>query len=228
MTAQVFLLGLSLYALKYSAKLSSKRISMRWQFRLPAPPGITGALMRLHWREMLHTRDPYLAFSLMAAPMLYSIFGKALDPSAPRIVSLVVALAISTETQVLLGIDGRGSERYRLVPIRGWRILLAKDLAFLLLLAFLVIPLDFISGMFGGLAALTVGHHRSVMKPIPQTRWRFTSGAILMDGVIQTAALFAVGSTVRTKGLPLMASCLLAWLLSLFFYGWQWDRRHPA
>ena len=49
--------------------------------------------------------------------------------------ALVVALALSTHTQVLLGIDGHGAERYSLMPLRGWRILLAKDLAFLAILA---------------------------------------------------------------------------------------------
>ncbi len=225
MGAQVFLCGLSLYLIKYIAKLSSRKISMQWHLRIPAPPGAIGALMRLQWREMLHTLDPYVAVSLTAATTLYRIFGRALDPSAPRIISLVVALAVSTETQVLLGIDGPGAQRYRQFPLRGWRILLAKDLAFLVLLALLVMPVDFLSGMFGGLAALTIGHHRSVLNPTPQTRWRFTSGAIVMDGVLQTLALFAVGSTVRTEGLPFMALCLLVWLLSLFFYGWQWDRR---
>ncbi len=222
--AQVFGIGVSLYAVKYIAKLVSRRLSGQWRYRLPAPPGTMGALMRLQWREMLRTLDPYIAISLMAATVLYRVSGRALDPAAPRIIALVVALAISTETQVLFSIDGLGAERYRQFPIKGWRILLAKDLAFLVLLALVVMPLDFLSGMFGGLAALTVGRHRSVLKPIPQQRWRFTSGALFMDGVIQTVALFAVGSAVRTKGLPLMALCTLAWALSLFLYGRRWDR----
>jgi hypothetical protein len=225
MGAQIFAAGLALYLVKAIARVSSvRKLSARWHFRIPAPPGAIGALMRLQWREMLHTLDPYAAFSLMAATTLYRIFGNALDPAALRVMSLVVALAISTETQVLLGIDGGGAERFRQFPIMGWRLLLGKDLAFLVLLGLLVAPLDFVSGMFGGLAALAVGHHRSVLRPIPQARWRFTAGAIWPDGVLQTVALFAAGSTVRSEGLPFMALCLLAWVLSLFGYGWRWDR----
>jgi hypothetical protein len=180
--------------------------------------------MCLQWREMLHTLDPYVAFVLMAATELYRVFGRQLDPAAPRIMALVVALALSTEAQVLFGLDGHGAERYRLLPIRGWQILLAKDLAFLALLGLLVFPLDFFSGIFGGLAALAVGHHNSVFKVVPQTRWRFTSGALFPHGVLQTAALFAVGIDIRSEGMLFVSLCLLAWLSSIAFYGWQWDR----
>jgi hypothetical protein len=223
MGAMVVLIGLSLFVIKYAAALVFRKASSSWNFRIPAPPGAIGSLMRLQWRGMLQTLDPYLAFSLMAATTLYRTLGHALETSAQHIICLVVVLAISTETQVLLSIDGKGAERPRQMPITGWRLLIAKDLAFLVLLAPLVAPLDFVSGMFGGLAALTIGHHRSVMKPIPQTRWRFTSGAIFPDGVIQTAAIFTVGSTVTSAGIPFMALCLAAWLLSIFFYGWRWD-----
>lgn len=222
MAAQVLLFGAGLSLVKYIAELGFKKI--HWTLRIPAPPGAIGALMLIQWREMLRTLDPYVALALMAATTAYRISGKPLDPSALRIISLVVALAISTGTQVLFGLDGTGAQRYRQFPLPGWRILLAKDLAFLLLLALLVLPLDFVSGLFGGLAALAIGHHRSVFHPSPQKRWRFTSGALFMDGVLQTAALFAAGTTVKTAGLPFMAFCLTAWILSLFFYGWQWDR----
>lgn len=222
---QVFAFGLSLTILKYLATFFSKKIAPQWHFRIPAPPGVIGALMRLHWREMFHTLDPYVAASLMLATTLYRIFGKPLDPVAPRIMSLVVALAISTQAQVLLGLDGRGAERYRQIPLKGWRILLAKDLAFLTLLALLVAPLHLLAGVFGGLASLTIGHHRSVLQPIPQTRWRFTSGAIFPDGLAQTVALFSVGSTVHAKSFPFMAACVAAWVLSLIYFGRRWDRQ---
>jgi hypothetical protein len=51
------------------------------------------------------------------------------------------------------------------------------------------------------------------------------SGALLPDGVIQSVVLFAAGLAVKTEGLWLVGLCLLAWLASLLFYGWQWDRR---
>ena len=64
-----------------------------------------------------------------------------------------------------------------------------------------------------------------MLKSVPQGRWRFTSGALLPDGFIQIIALFAVGLEVKTMMLPLVSLCFIAWLASLVFYGWQWDRR---
>lgn len=181
-------------------------------------------LVGLHWREMLRTLDPYVAFTLMAATELYRISGNPLDPGAGQIIALIVALAVSTQTQVLLAIDGRGAERYRQIPIRGWRILLAKDLAFLILVGLLVAPLDFVSGITGSLAALAIGHHRSVMKPVPQVLWRFTSGMLFPDGAVQVVALFAVGMAARRIPL-LIAASLVAWIGSVVIYGWRWDRQ---
>jgi hypothetical protein len=181
--------------------------------------------MQLQWRAMWHTLDPYLALTLLATTEIYRMFGKPLDAAAPRIMALAVALAVSTEAQVLLGIDGRGAERYRQFPIRGWQILLAKDLSFLLLVALLVWPLDFVSGLFGGMAAVAVGHHQSVLKPTAQARWRFTSGALFPHGAAQTVALFAVGSVVRTEPLWFGVACVAGWLGSVLVYGCVWDRR---
>ena len=128
---------------------ASPAFSLRW---IPVPPGILGKLMRLQWREMLGTLDPYIAFALMGCTEVYRAFGRRLDPAAAQIISLLVVLAMSTEAQVLFAIDGAGAERFRQFPLRGWRIILAKDLAFLSLLSVLVLPLDFVSGFVSGVA----------------------------------------------------------------------------
>lgn len=219
--------GASVQVIAYLAKRFSKTAgwARAWGRWPPAPPGAIGAIMRLQWREMLRTLDPYVALALVMGTELYRFSGKPLDPAALRIMSLVTVVAVSTESQVLFGIDGHGAARYHQLPIRGWRILLAKDLAFLTLLGLLVMPLDFVSGFMGGVAALAIGHRRSVLMPVRQTAWRFTSGALLPDGVIQVVVLFWVGNSAKTLGLPLIGPCILAWLGSLLFYGWQWDRR---
>jgi hypothetical protein len=209
------------YLVKRALVKAPKTNVLHW---IPAPPGITGAIMRLQWREMLRTLDPYVALVLVVCIELYRTSGKPLDPTAPRIMSLVIAIAMSTQTQVLFGLDGSGVARYRQFPIRGWRILLAKDLAFLVVLGLLVLPLDFVSGIIAGVVALTIGHHRSVFKIVPQAQWRFTSGMLFPDGAIQIAVIFGAGNNVREQGLWLPALCIFAWFASLLFYGWQWDR----
>jgi hypothetical protein len=216
--------GVAIQALAYGAKRIARKMpsgSLRW---LPAPPGVLGAIMRLQWRGMLRTLDTYVALTLVIATELYRATGKPLDPSALQILALVVVVAISTETQVLFGIDGHGVARYSQWPVRGWQILLAKDLAFLVMLSILVAPLDVVSGLVAGIAALAIGHSRSVLKPVHQAAWRFTSGALLPDGLIQIAVLFAVGKSARTIPI-LIALSVLGWLGSVFFYGWRWDRR---
>jgi hypothetical protein len=213
------------YIVKRAFTKAPKINTLYW---IPAPPGITGAIMRLQWREMLRTLDPYVALVLAICSMLYSISGRPIDSAALRIMSLVVAIAMSTQTQVLFGMDGDGVARYRQLPIRGWQILLAKDLAFLVLLGILVLPLDFKSGLFAGIAALTVGHHRSVLKIVPQAQWRFTSGMLFPDGVIQIAVVFGAGNNIKEQGLWLPALCIFGWLASLFFYGWRWDRSNQV
>lgn len=192
---------------------------------IPAPPGITGVLMRLHWRETLTTLDPYVALLLAGSTKLYQFSGKPLDPAALRMMALVTVVAMSTSAQLLLGLDGAGAERYRYLPIRGWQILWAKDLAFLVLLTILVAPLDLVSGLSAGIAALTIGHHRSISQPIPQLRWRFTSGHLAPDGILQMIALFSVGNSARTLGLAVIGPCLLCWLSSIWFFGRKWDRQ---
>jgi hypothetical protein len=216
--------GIAIQALAYGAKHLSKRLGSAGLKWLPAPPGMLGAIMRLHWRGMLRTLDPYVALILVVATELYRATGKPLDPAALQILALVTVVAISTETQVLFGIDGHGVARYSQWPIRGWQILLAKDLAFLVILGILVAPLDLVSGVIAGIAALAIGHRRSVLNPVRQAAWRFTSGALIPDGLIQIGMLFAVGKSARTIPL-LIGLSILAWIGSLFFYGWRWDRR---
>jgi hypothetical protein len=215
--------GVSVQAIAYLAKRFSR--TSRWLHGIPAPPGVVGAIMRLQWREMLRTLDPYVALALVVGTELYRFSGKPLDPAALQIMALVTVVAMSTETQVFFGIDGHGAARYAQLPIRGWQILLAKDLAFLALLGLLVMPLDFVGGLVSGIAILAIGHRRSVLKPVRQAAWRFTSGALFPDGLIQVVVLFWVGRSAKAVGLPLIGPCILAWLASLLFYGWRWDRR---
>ena len=212
-----------LYFIKYTNAWLPPANVLRW---IPAPPGMTGALMRLHWRETLTTLDPYMALLLAGSTKLYQLWGKSpLDPAALRIMSLVTVVAMSTSAQLLIGLDGTGAERYRYLPLKGWQILLAKDLSFLVLLALLIAPLDWISGLSAGIAALTTGHPRSITQTIPQLRWRFTSGVLAPDGIVQMFALFAVGNSAHTLGFVVIGPCLLCWVLSIWFFGWKWDRQ---
>ena len=209
--------------LRQLLKPAGRRTSTSWLHWIPKLPGVTGSLMRLQWREMLQTLDPYLALALVVCTELYRATGRPLDPAAPRILALMTALALSTQTQVLLALDGAGADRYRHAPIRGWQILLPKDAAFLILLGLLASPLNILAGLGGGIAALAIGHHRSVLNLRPQSKWRFTAGAIFPDGILQIVVVLAAGLNAGRLGI--FALCCAAWLSSIVLYGWQWDRR---
>ena len=117
-----------------------------------------------------------------------------------------------------------GCMRYKLMPVRGWRILFAKDLAWLLIVAALVIGLSPLAGLTGAFVALAVGHHASVRRPVRQQRWRFTSGLLFPVGLVQVAAMFAAGTAVERLSLWFLPGSFALCVSSMFLYGFIWDR----
>jgi hypothetical protein len=193
---------------------------------VPPIPGRLGGLVRNHVRQMLSVLDVYAALALSAGGTAYRVWGTHPDRAAFPILALLVALALSTGAQCLFGLDSAAAmTRYRLLPLRGWQILLAKDLAVLGVLLVLVLPLSVLPGMTFGLTALGIGHFASVAKPLPQKRWRFLGGR-MMSGVPQAVLGFALGFT-ESQGKPWLAgAAAMAWLASLAVCGERWERRH--
>jgi hypothetical protein len=137
---------------------------------------------------------------------------------------MLVALALSTYAQGLFSLDGAvGMTRYRLLPLRGWQILLAKDAAYLGILLILVLPLSPLPGLTFGLAALGIGHFPSVLLRLPQRRWRFTGGRVLF-GAAQILIGFALGYAEDHAGIVYLAAAAAAWLCSTAWCGRHWDR----
>ena len=193
--------------------------------RMPKFPGQLGGLIQKDLRQMLSVLDGYAAFVLALGGALYRLFGTRPDPDAFLILALVVVTAISTHGQCLFGLDlPWGIARYRVLPLRGYQILLAKDIAFLCVAAVLVAPLALLPGLAGALVALAVGHHASVLQPLPQTRWRFTGGTLWPSGFFQVFPLVAVGVATGRASLWYLGLALAAYLASLWYYGRQWDK----
>ena len=213
---QLTVIGLAAHAVSYSFRRWAPRFNLMRM--VPAPPGVTGQLMRLHWREMLTTLDPYIGLLLMLTTTGYRLAGGKLDAEALPIISMVVVVAISTSAQVLVGLDGAGAQRYRLLPLQGWQILLAKDAAFLAVMLILIAPLEIPASFTAGLAALTIGHSRLEEQPAQQ-RWRFTSGVMWPTGAFQMFAIFAIGNGVLKFGILFIVLTVAAWLISLWWYG---------
>jgi hypothetical protein len=191
---------------------------------VPGFPGRLGGLVRKNLREMLSVLDVYVAALLSIGGVGYRFLAANPDPDAFAILALVVALTISTYAQCLFGLDLTSSAmmRYRMLPLAGWEILLAKDLAYLGLLFVLVLPLAPGPGMTFGLAALAIGHFPSLGLPSAQQRWRFT-GSRLLPGVIQALVALALGFGDVQRGWPFLALSAAAFAGSLWLHGRYWD-----
>ncbi|MBI3210405.1 MAG: hypothetical protein HYZ37_16085 [Candidatus Solibacter usitatus] len=193
---------------------------------IPAFPGGMGALVRKNIREQLCLLDTYVAVILSLLGTFFVYRSPVPQPAMKFGVTMLSVLALSTCAQRLFALDaGQGLMRYRLLPLSGWRILLAKDIAFLAAVAICAAPLAPFAGLSAGLAALTIGHHAAVLYPIPQRQWRFTAGASFTHGVLQIIALFGVGAMTFRGSTLAPLCCAAAWLVSLFWFGWQFDRR---
>ena len=196
---------------------------------IPQFPGRLGGLVRKNMREMLSLMDPYAALLLSIGGGAYRLFGAHPDPAAFAIVGLLVALTMSTYAQSLFGLDlDSGMTRYRLLPLGGWEILLAKDIAFLAILFVLLLPLDPGPGMTFGLVALALGHHSSVLLDLPQQRWRFTGGRLLPVGALQALGGVALGFLEHQRGLVVLLAAAVGYVVSLHYYGRRWERRAGA
>ena len=170
-----------------------------------------GERMRKDIRQMLSVLDTWLA--LLLAVVGIAANARALPGGGAGMASLV-ALALSTYAQCLFSLDGAsGLTRHRLFPLPGWRILLAKDVAYLAVLTVLVVPIDLGAGVAFGLMALAFGRYPALRDRLPVQRWRFTGGR-LPFGILQMAAGAAAAFAESQHGLPVL---LLAFLVYLVF-----------
>jgi hypothetical protein len=194
--------------------------------RIPVFPGPIGQLIRKNVREILSTLDFYVALLLSITGLVYRVAPLSLPGEAFRDLGLLVLLALCTYTQGLFGLDGDGGlARYRLLPLRGWQVLAAKDLAFLAVSLALLLPLEPLSGMAGAMVALAIGHSASVHYHREQARWRFSGGVSLAYSFMQVAAMAAawgaVGNTSRWFFIP----CVGIWVISTVWHGRRWEEK---
>jgi hypothetical protein len=204
-------LGGPLYALTLVVVplLTHSLATPRWQplRRVPA----FGELMRNNLRQMLSVLDPYLAALISVFAVVAHV--RVMEGGAAGM-AMLIALAPSTYTQCLFSLDGPGGfTRYRLLPVAPWRILLAKDAAYLALLLLLVLPVEPVTGLSCGLLSLAIGRYPSVRYRLPVMRWRFTSGRVFF-GSLQIAAGAAVVAEAQYRSMVLAVAAVL-WLISV-------------
>ena len=187
---------------------------------MPNFPGPWNQLVKKNVREILSTLDFYCAVLLCLSTIAFRIAGISLPSEALVAITVLAALALSSYAQCLFGLDGEGGlKRYRLLPMRGWQILAAKDAAFLLIALVLSLPMAPLAGMAAALVALALGHSPSVTQPREQIRWRFSTGVNLGFGLLQAAGMaMAASATYFTSPLVVLV-CVPLWAGSLWYYG---------
>lgn len=193
---------------------------------LPILPGLMGGLLTKNIREMFHVLDPYAGMALAIPGAIYRFTSPKPVPEVMQGITMLVALTLSTYAQRLFALDSdNGFERYGLMPIRGWQVLLAKDLAFLLILMLLVLPLNPLSGLAAGVVLLTIGHRPSVLEPQSQPRWCFVTGVRGWSGVGQVIAMFVAGTATYQFTPLVLIPCATLYLASLVYYGSRFEAR---
>jgi hypothetical protein len=188
--------------------------------RVPGFGGLLGELIRKNVRQMLSTLDFWLALVLSVGTTIYRIADRTAPPEAFLMMSLMILLALSSYAQCLFGLDGAGGlTRYRLLPLHGWQILLAKDAAFLIVAVGLTLALNPLAGLAAALVVLAVGHEQSVKHLRPQIRWRFSTSSSLGNGVVQVFPMFIAAYGVTRTNILLIVPCLVVYGISLWWFG---------
>jgi hypothetical protein len=202
------------------ARLAARAPGFDLRRRIPRLPGVLGSLIRKDLRQILTTLDFYVAMLVSLAGIAYRLADPGADREAFPILAAVVVLALSTYGQCLFGLDlPSGWDRYRLLPLGGWFILLAKGITVLLVMLALTLPLEPNAGAAAGLAALAVGHHASVRSRVPQSRWRFTGGTLFPTGLVQVVCIFGAGMGGHRQPLVWLPAAGASYAASLWYYG---------
>jgi hypothetical protein len=188
-------------------------------------PGRLGILVQKNLRELLHLLDTYLALLLAGVALFTLGIRGTRPPGLAASVTFMVVLALSTSAQQLFALDREAQGRYRLLPLRGWEVLLAKNLAWLLVLAPLVLFLDPLNGLATGWAVLSAGNLASAAKPGPQAAWRLVRGASLGYTAAQVLLMAAACAACSALGIWALVPAGLLWAGSLLLGG-RWFEGH--
>lgn len=216
--AAVFLAGFFL------SEMPAVRGFWFWR-RVPRFPGRLNHLIRKNIREIVSTLDFYVALLLSLAAVVWRIAGPPLPREAYLQMALLSLLALSSYTQCLFGLDGDGGlSRYRLLPLRGWQILAAKDAAFLAVAAVLTLPLAPLPGISAAMVCLAFGHGPSVRERRDQVRWRFSTGVSIYYGFVQVLAMALAAAGVEFGSAALAIPCAVVWCGAVWWYGTGLDR----
>ncbi len=191
---------------------------------VPRFPGRLGGLAQNQVRQLLGSLDVYFAAALAIGGAIYRFTSAHPDPAARLMMGLMTVLFLSTLAQCQFGFDSAAEEiRYRLLPLSGWGILLAKDAAWFAVALLLTWPFRLLPDVAACAVALAIGHDTAVREPIRQRRWRFAEGRLWPAGFFQIAGLISAGVAVDRYGWRIAPVFLGGYAVSLWWYARQWE-----
>jgi hypothetical protein len=221
----LLLLMICIRTLAFAGFRTEKRWPRLYPPRLiPAIPTAFGRLLTLNLRQLVCFLDFYLAIVVCILACCYRFLSSRPDPAAIPILAILVALSCSTYSQSPFGMETRGSLMlYRVMPLRGWQVLLAKDVVHFAIVCVLTLPLNLAAGASFALAALAIGRYPALTQWRPQRRWRFASGDVRF-GFAQIFIATGIGFTAAQEDKWFLGIALLAYVGSLLVGGWYWDK----
>ena len=182
-------------------------------------------LVLVRLREVFATLDLWAAVLIAGAGVAYRVLTPAPDPAARGVLGVLIALTLSTLAQRSFSLTGPGGvTRYRLLGLRGWRILLAYDVALLLVTGLLSAPFHLGAGLGCMLVALAVGRWPAVRQEAWGRRWRLSAGDIRFGAAQVVFGVMAGAGTVALGARVLIAACLV-YAVSLWAGDRWWSRR---
>jgi hypothetical protein len=206
-----------------ASAVSSGGAASPWR-RVPGFPVRLNQMIRKDLREMLSTLDFFCGAFIAIAALAWRLSG-LLPPAAFFPLTVIAMLAISTCALTLFGLDGAaGMTRYRLMPLRGWKILLAKDAAYMSMAVLIAAPLSIPGAMAAAFVGLAVGHRTSLRTLRAQSRWRFQTGPSFGDALSQIVPMVAAGAAVVYTSPLFLLPCVAAWAGSTWYFGREIDR----
>lgn len=191
----------------------------RFRLWLPPLPGVLNHLIRKNIREFVCTLDFFAGLILAVPALVFRVAGRMPDEACFPMTMLIM-IVISTHAQNLFGLESEsGLLRYRLLPLRGWMLLFARDVAFLVVSAVLTLALSPLGGLASAMVALTTGRACSVKKRRAQKAWRFLTSPSFAASVVQMALMFVATAATMYRGPICLVPCGAAYLWSTFHFG---------
>jgi hypothetical protein len=212
-------------ALEYLARVTHRFERVSIVRLIPSFPGRLSGLIQNHIREQLRMLDVYFAAAFSIGGLIYRFSDAHADAMAGLVIGHLLIIQMSTLAQAHLAYDG-GAERTRarLLPISGPAILLAKDVAWLSIVAVLAAAYASPSVVAAACAALAVGHAQVARPRIEQRRGHFASGTLWPCGIVQILAIIVAGGTTAHFGAVVALLFAGAWAASLIWYGQKWEQ----